>query len=480
MLMKEDVYYKAMLSRDYRFDGKFFIGVKTTGIYCRPICPAKPKRENVEFFLKGYEAENAGYRPCMRCRPECAPFSPAWYGTSAVVQRALRMISAGGYYSLSEDKFAEQFGVTARHLRRLFQEEVGQTPKQIAYNNRLDFSRRLVVESDLRITTIAMNSGFSSLRRFNDAFKKRFHKSPTEFRKTKSKVEDKSIRFSLSYRPPFDWKNLLSFYEHHNISGVELVTGETYERIFSTQNGVGHVKAVNNEVKSKIEFQITTKDTADLFSITQRLRAMFDVDSDPVLVANSFQKSKILTKLVKKHPGLRIARNWDPFEGGVCTILGQLVSLKQARSLVAELVEHYGEKIKHPITGEDVRLFPTAKVLAKAKLTKVRTTEKRRETIREFSKKVLTKEIKLDAHQDPEGLRAELLAIKGVGKWTVDYMQLRAMGDTDAFPATDLILKRALDQNKDLDLEEIRPWRSYAAVYLWKYYANTLSKKKGG
>ncbi len=181
--MNHDVFYQAMCARDYRFDGKFFIGVKTTGIYCRPICPAKPKRENVEFFLSSMAAEKAGYRPCLRCRPECAPLSPAWFGKSAVVQRALRVIAADGFFDLNEDKFADQFGVTSRHLRRLFVEEVGLTPKQIAFNNRLNFARKLIVESNLQMSSVAMAAGFSSLRRFNDAFKKRFHRAPSQLRK---------------------------------------------------------------------------------------------------------------------------------------------------------------------------------------------------------------------------------------------------------------------------------------------------------
>ena len=479
IVMNEDIYYKAMLSRDYRFDGKFFIGVKTTGIYCRPICPAKPKRKNVEFFSNASGAENAGYRPCMRCRPECAPFSPAWYGTSAIVQRALKVISSDGYFSQSEDDFAKKFGVTARHLRRLFKDEVGQTPKQIAYNNRLDFSRRLICESNLAITTIAMNSGFSSLRRFNDAFKKRFHKKPSEFRKSKNKNNKKGVIFSLSYRPPFDWQNLLDFYKCHHIAGVEIVTDKSYERIFRSNNKVGYIKANNNESQSRFEFQIITEDTASLFSITQKLRQMFDLDSDPIIVENSFQSNKLLDRLWKKYPGLRIARCWDPFEASICTILGQLVSLEQARSLVTQLIENYGEPVIHPVTGVQVNLFPTADTLVNSDLKLVRTTQKRKNTIREFSKSIQEKKIELNAYQDLDKLKEQLLAIPGIGPWTVEYITLRAIGDTDAFPGTDLILKRAMEKHKDLDLETVRPWRSYAAVYLWKHYAKTLSKKKG-
>jgi AraC family transcriptional regulator of adaptative response / DNA-3-methyladenine glycosylase II len=476
--MNDDVYYKAMLSRDYRFDGKFFIGVKTTGIYCRPICPAKPKRENVEFFHSYIEAENRGYRPCMRCRPECAPLSSAWYGKSAVVKRALRQLSLSNYINLNEDDFAEQFGVSARHLRRLFNDEIGQTPKQIFNNNRLNFSRKLICESNLSITAIAFNSGFKSLRRFNDAFKKRFHKKPSDFRK-KLKIDKKSgIKFSLSYRPPFDWKELLTFYTNHLITGVEKVSETHYERVFKTTSGVGHIIVTNNTIKSQIEFEITVDDTSDLFSISQKLRKMFDIDSDPILIANSFFMNKGLKKLWKNNPGLRIARGWDIFEQIICTILGQLVSVKQARILVAQLVENYGETVIHPLSSQKVKLFPSAEILAKSDLKLVKTTEKRRESIREVSNLILKKEIILNIHQDTISLRNKLLNIKGIGEWTADYILLRGLGDTDAFPKTDLILKRALIKHKELNMTTMQPWRSYVAVYFWKTYASSLSKLK--
>ncbi len=476
--MEEDIYYQAMLSRDYRFDGKFFIGVKTTGIYCRPICPARPLRKNIEFYLNANEAENAGFRPCMRCRPECAPFSPGWYGKSAVVQRALRVISMDGYFETSEDEFALKFGMSARHLRRLFKEEVGQTPKQIANNNRLNFSRKLISESHLKVTTIAMTAGFSSIRRFNDAFKKRFHKSPSEFRKLKPKDDNIGITFSLSYRPPFNWEEILKFYAIHRIAGVEKITDFSYERVFRTSLDIGFIKVVNNEAKSQLDFQVVTEDTASLLSITQKLRQMFDLDSDPIIIANCFEKDKGLRKLWEKYPGLRIARSWDPFEQSICTILGQLVSLKQASSLVEELIEAYGEVVIHPVTKKEVRLFPTPKVLSKVDLKRVRTTQKRRETIKDFSKLVLKKKIDFNPLQDLDELSEKMLEIKGLGPWTADYIRLRGLGDTDAFPKSDLILKRAMEKHKSLDMESIRPWRSYVAVYLWKHYANKLSKIK--
>lgn len=464
----DDVFYQAMLARDHRFDGKFFIGVKTTGIYCRPICPAKPKRSNVEFFLSAHAAELAGHRPCLRCRPESAPLSPLWLGKTAVVQRALRVIAALGYIDTNEDKFAAKFGVTARHLRRLFVDEVGLTPKQIAGNNRLNFARKLLVETRLSMTSIAHTAGFASLRRFNDAFKKRFERSPSELRKDAPAKGSGSIELSLAYRPPFDWTHLLSFFRNHIITGIEAVDEEAYQRVFRLGSTVGHLRVTHDEAKNALKLQVTTTDPSQLYVISQNVRRMFDLDSDPLLIDKTFRVQKVLHTFRRKHPGLRVARGWDPFEMAVVTILGQLVSLKQARQLVAELVENYGDVVKNPVTGESARLFPDAVTLAKSDLLAVRTTAKRRETIRTLAQLVASKQLDLTQPQDALSIREKLIAIPGVGPWTVEYLLMRGLGDTDALPKTDLFLKRLLARYPQIDLEQVRPWRSYLAVHLWQ------------
>lgn len=234
MRSREDVFYEAILTRDYRFDGKFFAGSITTWIYCRPICPVKPKRENVVFFNTSIEAEKAGYRPCLRCRPESAPSSPDWLGKSETVMRGLNILLGPDFYEYDEHTFAHTLGVSSRHLRRLFQEEVGRTPKMIADTNRLDFARKLITETNLPFTKIAFASGFSSIRHFNDSIKKRFTKPPSALRKSKNKQykEDSGITLELSYRPPFLWDDHLRFYRSHQISGVEEVSEHSYSRTF--------------------------------------------------------------------------------------------------------------------------------------------------------------------------------------------------------------------------------------------------------
>ena len=478
-MKKDDVFYQAMLARDYRFDGKFFVGVKTTGIYCRPICPAKPKRENVEFFSSAHKAEHAGYRPCLRCRPEAAPLSPAWYGTSSVVQRALKIIANKGPILLSEDKFAEQFGVSARHLRRLFEEEIGQTPKQLSDITRLNFARKLLVETKLPIVTVAMTAGFASLRRFNDAFKKRFHKSPSQVRrKENSSANENGVTLSLSYRPPYDWETLLGYYRRHCIWGLEKVTETTYERIFRFDVTVGVLQVSVEPEKSSLLVQIHCSDVKCLLPVIQKVRQMFDLDSDPLLIANSFSTDRHLDQLWKKYPGLRIPKAWDSFEATITTVLGQLVSVEQATRLVGQLVKGYVEKVVQPLTEEEAYLFPTAEVLSKASLKEVSTTEKRKKTIREIAKLVHLEKLILSSEQDPEEFRKNLLAVPGIGPWSTEYTALRALGDTDSFPHTDLVLKKALDTYPKINLDDVRPWRSYVAFYLWKdFMANQASSK---
>jgi AraC family transcriptional regulator of adaptative response / DNA-3-methyladenine glycosylase II len=478
-MSKSDVFYKALLTRDDRFDGKFFVGVKTTGIYCRPICPARPKPENVEFFSDALAAEKAGYRPCLRCRPEAAPLSSAWLGKSVTVQRALKFIAANELTG-GEAAFAERLGVSARHLRRLFEDEIGQTPKQIADIHRLNFACKLIVETGLPFAEIAHSSGFRSLRRFNDAFKKRFKRTPSQLRK-KHPVDKESggIELSLAYRPPFHWKNLIQYYQAHEIAGVETVTANSYERVFQINGRIGEFRLTPYKDRHALKLQIFFDDVKFLLQIVQRVRHMFDLDSDPVLLANAFEPIPGLGKIFKKHKGLRIPRGWDPFEVAVTAILGQLVSIAFATQLKKELVENYGEKIVHPVTGKVAYLFPTAKVLSQASMSEIKTTNARKEAIREFSKLVVQKKIDLSETQDPQQFRKSLLAIRGIGPWTAEYISLRAIGDTDAFPSTDLILKRALQRHPEMDLELAKPWRSYAAIYLWKEYAKMLSKKDG-
>jgi len=480
MSMRHDIFYEAILTRDYRFDGKFFAGSKTTYIYCRPICPAKPKRENVEFFDTAIEAEQAGYRPCMRCRPESAPSSPVWVGKSETVRRGLNLLLGPEFYEYDEDSFANSLGVSSRHVRRMFKDETGKTAKQIADNNRLNFARKLIAETSLPISKIAYSSGFSSLRRFNDAIKKRFAKPPSALRKSQITNHDEysAITLELSYRSPFLWDDHLRFYKSHKIAGVEEIRDGTYSRSFHKFGTFGNVKVSKLQHKPALSVTVIAQDMKCLYPLMSHIRQMFDLNADPVVIANSLERSNCISTMVKLSPGLRLSRFWDSFEGAICTILGQLVSLAQARKMIGKLVDQYGETVSNLETGEDRKLFPTAKILSQAKLENVGTTKVRAGAINELSLMIDEGSLCLDSRVDYSLIRQTLLSIRGIGPWTAEYIALRALGEPDIFPSEDLILKRALRKYPDINTEHYAPYRSYLAAYLWRRHITYSSLKE--
>jgi len=462
-----DTYYEAMLARDFRFDGKFFVGVKTTGIYCRPICPAKPKRENVEFFASRFEAERAGYRPCLRCRPESAPQSPAWIGKSAVVQRAVKMIHSQETIDFHEDEFAARFGVTARHLRRLFVEELGKTPKQLAFENRLNLSRMLVAETSLSLTEIAFASGFSSIRRFNDAFKTRFKKSPSEIRR-KPRDASGEVVIHLSYRPPFDFEGLLRTYERHAVGNLEWVEAGVFHRIVAINGKVGTVSVSNVPEKASLQVTIDVPDLSAIPAILNRVRSAFDLNSDPVWVANRLETDPTIRKLLRRYPGIRLPSGWDPFEVAIATILGQLVSVERGRALVADLIEIAGQDTGLVFHEKRIKLFPTPRQIVEADLSALKTTGTRKQTLVAFCQAVLEGKLSLEPTQDVALFMKTALTIRGIGPWSAQYMALKALRDTDAFPSSDLLLARALETHSPQTIEAMRPWRGYVAALFWR------------
>jgi AraC family transcriptional regulator, regulatory protein of adaptative response / DNA-3-methyladenine glycosylase II len=283
---------------------------------------------------------------------------------------------------------------------------------------------------------------------------------------------------SLAFRPPYDWQTIVRFYMTHPIPGFERFTEDSFERVFRAGNTIGFLQVRAMVDKPQLRLRTTARDPSVLGEVISRVSRMFDLESDPVVIANCFARAPVLAKLCKRFPGLRVPRGWDPFETAICSILGQLVSAAQRTELVGQIVRGYGDKISHPVSGETTWLFPGPKVLAESDLSAVRTTVARKEAIRDFSRRVLSGTISLSPTQDPVVFRKALLETKGLGPWSAEYISLRAVDDTDAFPKTDLILKRVLKLHPDLDLEAIKPWRSYAAIYLWKEFALTLSRKR--
>jgi AraC family transcriptional regulator of adaptative response / DNA-3-methyladenine glycosylase II len=474
--LTRDILDRARRSRDPRFDGRFFIAVRSTRIYCRPICPSRFSNDsNIRYYATAEEATEAGYRPCLRCRPEAAPGSPAWTGTSAVVQRALRLIQDGVLDQASVGNLANRLGIGVRHLSRLFGQHVGASPATVAQTRRLHFAKRLLDETYLPITDIAHASGFRSIRRFNDAFQATYRKSPRELRKGKrvgsSKEEGAEIVLRLSFRPPYDWGHIQAFLAANAIPGVEIVTADFYSRATPTPSGYAVLQIRSVAQAYALEVKIKGAMPAELPSLLSSVRRMFDLTADPERITAALHSDKLLLPLRAGRPGLRIPGSWDAFECSVCAIVGQHRGAASKRRL-KRLVERFGQRIDAP--GADIRfLFPTAAVLAEAKLEEIGLDGLRCEALRQLARAVCNKRIRFDAPS--EEISRMLCSLPGVGRWTAGYVELRGLGDPDAFPFGDLLLRRLASTGEKpltaLALEERaecwRPFRGYAVFHLW-------------
>ncbi|HEY7864255.1 MAG TPA: AlkA N-terminal domain-containing protein, partial [Thermoanaerobaculia bacterium] len=324
---------RARRSRDARFDGRFFIAVTTTGIYCRPICPARsPKDENVRYFPSAAAAEAAGFRPCLRCRPEAAPGSPAWNGTSGVVSRALRLIGEGALDGEGVERLAERVGVTGRHLRRLFRQHLGASPLEVALTRRVHFAKKLLDETGLGLEEIAYASGFGSLRRFNARIRRTFRRTPTELRRrarTRLECEPECYRFRLAFRAPYDWDGVLGYLASRAIPRVESVEDSTYRRTIAV-DGRGGVIAVSRlhprGASSALALSVRFPDPRALLVIVERVRRIFDLGADPAVVAEHLGLDPRLRVLLARRPGVRVPGAWDGFELAVAEILGRRIT----------------------------------------------------------------------------------------------------------------------------------------------------------
>jgi AraC family transcriptional regulator, regulatory protein of adaptative response / DNA-3-methyladenine glycosylase II len=474
--LTRDVLDRARRSRDPRFDGRFFIAVRSTRIYCRPICPSRFSDDsNVRYYATAEEAAGAGYRPCLRCRPEAAPGSPAWTGTSAVVQRALRLIQDGALDQASLSNLATRLGIGVRHLSRLFAQHVGASPATVAQTRRLHFAKRLLDDTHLPITDIAHAAGFGSIRRFNDAFLETYRKSPRELRKGKRIGIDENtnaeIALRLSFRPPYDWEHMQSFLAANAIPGVEVVTADLYSRAAPTPSG--HALLQIGLVSNAHALQVRIKGAmpAELPALLASVRRMFDLTADPGRIAAALHNDTLLLPLLDRRPGLRIPGSWDPFECSVVAIVGRHGSAA-SRGVLKRLVQRFGKRIGSP--GDNMGyLFPSAAVLADANLDELGLSRPRREALRRLAQGVCERRIRFDATS--EEISRSLCALPGVGRWIADYVELRGLGEPDAFPFGDLLLRRlASAGDKPLTAQALearaeywRPFRGYAVFYLW-------------
>jgi AraC family transcriptional regulator, regulatory protein of adaptative response / DNA-3-methyladenine glycosylase II len=484
MTLDWQVCSRARLSRDPRFDGKFFIGVAGSGVYCRSICPAPTAKEkNVRYFATAAAAAEAGFRPCLRCRPECSPGTPAWLGTSNTVSRALRLVGESGLEDGGVEALAERLGVGSRHLRRLFLKHLGATPTAVAHTRRLHFAKKLIDETSLPMTQIALASGFGCVRRFNAGIRKVYHRTPTQIRRLarqKTGLPENQYLFRLRFRPPFDWEGTLAFLAARAIPGVEAVEGGCYRRSISVNDHHGYIEvsldAPNNALAARVEFG----DPRSLFFITERIRAMFDLNADWAAIVQNLKIDPVLAPRIQANPGLRVPGCWNGFELAVRAILGQQVSIKGASTLAGRLAKAFGEPFA--AAGSIRHIFPTPQVLAEAKIAGIGLPGARAQTIRSLARAVCAGQISFDNVVDAHGFLARLCEIPGIGPWTAQYVAMRALGEPDAFPSADLGLMRALGAKTARELERRadawRPWRAYAAMHLWNAASDGLHSGK--
>lgn len=490
-MQAQAAYERARLSRDPRFDGQFFVGVKTTGIYCRPICPANsPKRENIDFFPTAAAASEAGFRPCLRCRPECAPGTPAWHGTSTTVRRGLRLIASGALDDGNVEALADRLGVTSRHLRRLFSKHLGASPLSVAHTQRLHFAKRLIDQTDLPLSEIAIAAGYGSVRRFNDAFRKTYGRPPRDIRRRgrvdRPVVDSSALTVTLNYRQPYDWVRMLDFMRGRAIPGVEVVSDNAYTRTVRVGDNVGVIDVRHEHEPRHLLLTVRGIETQSLFGVVQKVREIFDLDAPVRDIRAVLGKDPVLKRHLKHYPGVRVPGAWNGFELAIRAILGQQISVKAATTLSGRIVERYGTALRKdtPELADDglMYLFPEPQVLANAQLNNLGIVGARVQTIRRIAKAVVNGSLDFDEAVDPESFCKSLTSIRGIGDWTAQYVAMRALKAPDAFPSSDLGLLRAFDDESGERMKpstlaalsgEWRPWRAYAALLLWSSAPNS-------
>ncbi|WP_337188862.1 AlkA N-terminal domain-containing protein [Phenylobacterium sp.] len=471
---------RAFVTRDPRFDGRIFAGVKTTGIYCRPICPARtPKAGNMTFYPTAAAAQEAGFRPCLRCRPEASPDLGAWRGTSNTVSRALALIEGGALDGDDVDALATRLGVGERQLRRLFRQHLGASPVSVAQTRRVLLAKQLIQETRLPMTEVALASGFGSVRRFNETFQQLFRRPPGQLRRSRQAETPAAdgVTVRLPYKPPYDWDGVISFLADRAIPGVERVEPGRYARTLSI-DGVRGVVIVTPRGDDALSAEIRFPRLQALPAVIARIRRVFDLSADPALIGAHLSQDATLAPLVAARPGLRAPGAWDGFELAVRAILGQQITVAAARNLAAKLVEVYGDAIHDPAAaalGLD-RVFPSPRRLVGQDIAALGMPRARGAALEGLARTVAADPAIFTPRADLASAIAALTALPGVGEWTAQYIALRELREPDAFPQGDVGLMRALagDEGTRPSAAELlarseawRPWRAYAAQYLW-------------
>jgi AraC family transcriptional regulator, regulatory protein of adaptative response / DNA-3-methyladenine glycosylase II len=469
--------YRAVESRDARFDGWFITAVKTTGIYCRPSCPTpvRPKRENVRFYPTAAAAQLAGFRACKRCRPDASPGSPEWNVRGDLVGRAMRLIADGTVDRVGVAGLAHRLAVSERHLHRLLLGELGAGPLAIARAQRAQTARTLIETTDLPFTDVAFAAGFESVRQFNDTVREVFALTPTALRKAgrrRGDVVEGALTLRLPYRPPLDWPALSGWLRTRAVPGVAELDGLAYRRTLRLPRGAAIVAL--EPVNGHIQCTLKLESMADLTSAVRACRRLLDLDADPLSVVDVLSQDRRFAPIVKKRPGLRAPGAVDGTELAIQAILGQQVSLAAARTLTSRLVTAHGDVIK--IADPTLtHVFPCADAIAAADLSTLGVPQTRRATLRALAGAVAGGRLVLDPGADRAETYRRLVAVPGIGDWTAGYILMRALGDPDTFLPSDLGIKKAgarlgLGDTARAISEHAaawRPWRTYATHHLW-------------
>jgi AraC family transcriptional regulator, regulatory protein of adaptative response / DNA-3-methyladenine glycosylase II len=485
MNLDREACYRALRTRDARFDGRLFVGVHTTGIYCRPICPARtPKLENIDFYASAAAAQEAGFRPCLRCRPESSPDLAAWRGTSSTVSRALGLITDGALDGdqANVEALAGRLGIGERQLRRLFRQHLGASPIAVAQTRRILFAKQLIHETRMPMTEIAMAAGFGSVRRFNATFRGLYGRAPSALRRLSgaavaTDAAGAGIRLTLSYAPPYDWPAMIEFLAARAIAGVEVVERDCYRRTIELGGEHGTVEIRPMTDRDALAAIIRFPNVRALPTIITRIRRLFDLGADVRTIAAQLAEDAYLARLVAARPGLRVPGAWDGFELAVRAILGQQITVVAARRLAGKLVAAYGEPLA--VAGGAAALttvFPRPSRLVDVNRAALGMPRARAATLAAVAASAAADPTLFDREHDLEGAVARLRALPGIGEWTAQYIAMRALREPDAFPAADIGLQRALAAGDGARpsaatllarAEAWRPWRAYAAQHLW-------------
>jgi AraC family transcriptional regulator of adaptative response / DNA-3-methyladenine glycosylase II len=471
--------YQAILARDARYDGVFFTCVKTTGIYCRPICPARPpKRENCRFVASAAAAQEAGFRPCMRCCPESSPDFGAWRGGSVTVSRAMALIENGMLDADGVEAVAERLGIGERQLRRLFRGHIGASPVAVAQTRRVLLAKQLIHQSNLSMNEVALASGFGSVRRFNETFQKLFHRPPGEFRRnsTARRPSTPGITLLLPYRPPYDWTGVIRFLQARAIPGLEVVVGQTYSRIIELDGAVGSLEVTDAPGKAALRATVRFPSLEALPKIIARIRRTFDLGADPGAISAALSRDPILAPLVAARPGLRVPGAWDGLEIAIRAVLGQQITVRAATMLAGKLVLSLGRPVADQIRLAGLtHTFPAPRRITLEAVAAIGLPRARADAISGLAAAARANPTLFEARRDLEDAIVRLRELPGIGEWTAQYIAMRVLRESDAFLAADVALQRilAVDGRRPGAGELLaraecwRPWRAYAVLYLW-------------